>query len=104
LDLENPPENLMAGMTGEMNIITGTHENALLVPTRALLIDQALIVKSGVVQARTVKVGYRTLDFSEVLSGLSEGDHVILSDQDKLRPGKPVRQRLAKVAPRADLR
>ena len=104
LDLENPPENLMAGMTGEMNIITGTHENALLVPTRALLIDQALIVKSGVVQARTVKVGYSTLDFSEVLSGLSEGDHVILSDQDKLRPGKPVRQRLAKVAPRADLR
>ncbi|HKP03598.1 MAG TPA: efflux RND transporter periplasmic adaptor subunit [Chthoniobacterales bacterium] len=104
LELENPPENLMAGMTGEMNIITGNHENALLVPTRALLIDQALIVKSGVVQARTVKVGYRTLDFSEVLSGLSEGDHVILSDQDKLRPGKPVRQRLAKVAPRADLR
>ncbi|MFZ1219604.1 MAG: efflux RND transporter periplasmic adaptor subunit [Chthoniobacterales bacterium] len=104
LDLENPPENLMAGMTGEMNIITGTHENALLVPTRALLVDQALIVKSGVVQARTVKVGYRTLDFSEVLSGLSEGDRVVLSDQDKLRPGRPVRQRLAKVAPRVDLR
>ncbi|MEY2529505.1 MAG: hypothetical protein QOJ05_1595, partial [Verrucomicrobiota bacterium] len=80
LDLENPPENLMAGMTGEMNIITGTHENALLVPTRALLVDQALIVKSGVVQSRTVKVGYSTLDFSEVLSGLSEGDRVVLSD------------------------
>ncbi len=30
LDLENPPENLMAGMTGEMNIITGTHENVLI--------------------------------------------------------------------------
>ena len=43
LDLENPPENLLAGMTGEMNIITGQHENALLVPTRALLVDQALI-------------------------------------------------------------
>jgi RND family efflux transporter MFP subunit len=104
LELENPPENLMAGMTGEMNIITGTHENALLVPTRALLVDQALIVKSGIVQSRTVKVGYRTLDFSEVLSGLSEGDRVVLSDQDKLRPGRPVRQRLAKVTPRADLR
>jgi RND family efflux transporter MFP subunit len=104
LELENPPENLMAGMTGEMNIITGTHENALLVPTRALLVDQALIVKSGIVQSRTVKVGYRTLDFSEVLSGLSEGDRVVLSDQDKLRPGRPVRQRLAKATPRADLR
>ena len=67
LDLENPPENLMAGMTGEMNIITGTHENALLLPTRALLVDQALIVKNGIVQSRTVKVGYRTLDFSEIV-------------------------------------
>ena len=47
LELENPPENLMAGMTGEMNIITGTHENALLVPTRALLVDQALIVNAA---------------------------------------------------------
>jgi RND family efflux transporter MFP subunit len=97
LDLEDPPENLMAGMTGEMNIITGTHQNALLLPTRALLVDQALIVKHGVVQSRTVKVGYRTLDFVEVLDGLVEGDRAVLSDQDKFRPGKPVRQRLVRV-------
>src|SRR6058998_2374195 len=63
LEMENPPENLMAGMTGEMNIITGTHENVLLLPTRAIVVDQALIVKNGIVQSRTVKVGYRTLDF-----------------------------------------
>jgi RND family efflux transporter MFP subunit len=97
LDLENPPENLMAGMTGEMNIITGTHKNVPLVPTRALIVDQALIVKNGVVRARTVKVGYKTLDFSEIISGLSEGDRVVLSDQDKLRPGNVVRQRAAKI-------
>jgi RND family efflux transporter MFP subunit len=103
LDLENPPENLMAGMTGEMNIITGTHENALLLPTRALLIDQALVVKGGIVQSRTVKVGYRTLDFSEILDGLAEGDRAVLSDQDKLRPGRPVRQRITKVAPRVSV-
>jgi HlyD family secretion protein len=94
----------MAGMTGEMNIITGTHENALLLPTRALVVDQALVVKHGLLQSRTVKVGYRTLDFSEVLSGVSEGEHVVLSDQDKLRPGRPVRQRVAKLAPRVDIR
>jgi RND family efflux transporter MFP subunit len=104
LELENPPENLMAGMTGEMNIITGTHENALLLPTRALVVDQALIVKHGLVQSRTVKVGYRTLDYSEVLSGVSEGERAVLSDQDKLRPGRPVRQRVAKIVPRVDIR
>jgi RND family efflux transporter MFP subunit len=92
LQLENPPDNLMAGMTGEMNIITGTHENVLLVPTRALLVDQALVVERGIVQARTVKVGFRTLDFAEAMSGLSLGDHVVVADQDRLRPGRPVRQ------------
>ena len=91
--MEKPPDNLMAGMTGEMNIITGAHENVLLVPTRALLVDQAWIVKDGSVQRRTVKVGFRTLDFSEAISGLSEGDRVVLSDQDRLRLGQAVRQR-----------
>lgn len=103
LDLEDPPENLMAGMTGEMNIVTGSHENALLLPTRALLVDQVLLVKHGVVQSRTVKIGYRTLDFSEALDGVSEGDRVVLSDQDKLRPGRPVRTRVSKVTPRVNV-
>src|SRR5882672_7994006 len=94
LEMEDPPDNLMTGMTGEMNIITGTHKNALLVPTRALLVDQALLVKGGIVHSRTVGVGFRTLDFSEVTSGLEEGSHVIVSDQDKFRPGEAVRQRM----------
>ena len=103
LDLEDPPENLMAGMTGEMNIITGQHENALLIPTRALLVDQALVVKHGILQSHTVKIGYRTLDFSEALDGVVEGDRVVLSDQDKLRPGRPVRTRVSKVTPRVNV-
>ena len=93
LQLEKAPDNLMAGMTGEMNIITGTHENVLLVPTRALLVDQALVIKRGVVHKRTVKTGFRTLDFTEAINGLSLNDHVVVADQDRLKPGQPVRQR-----------
>jgi len=103
LQLENAPDNLMAGMTGEMNIITGKHENVLIVPTRALLVDQALVVKRGVVRGRTVKVGFRTLDFTEAINGLSLGDHVIVSDQDRLRPGRAVRQRKVDI-PRGEKR
>jgi RND family efflux transporter MFP subunit len=99
LEMEKPPDNLMAGMTGEMNIITGTHQNALLVPTRAILVDQALIVNRGIVHSRTVGVGFRTLDFTEVTSGLQEGAHVIVSDQDKFRAGEAVRQRMVNLPP-----
>ncbi|MDQ6913516.1 MAG: efflux RND transporter periplasmic adaptor subunit [Verrucomicrobiota bacterium] len=97
LDLDKPPENLLAGMTGEMNIITGRHENALLVPTRAVLVDHVLIVRGNFVRSRTVKVGYRTLDFSEILDGLNEGHRVIVADQDKFHPGQPTRQRKVEV-------
>ena len=99
LEMEDPPDNLMTGMTGEMNIITGTHQNALLVPTRALLVDQALVVKGGIVHSRTVGVGFRTLDFAEVTSGLTEGSHVIVSDQDKFHAGEAVRQRMINSPP-----
>jgi multidrug efflux pump subunit AcrA (membrane-fusion protein) len=86
-------------MTGEMNIITGTHENAVLVPTRAVLVDQALVIKRGIVQKRTIKVGFRTLDVSEALSGVSAGDRIVVSDQDRLRNGEPVRQRRVNFSP-----
>jgi RND family efflux transporter MFP subunit len=92
LEMDKPPDNLMAGMTGEMDIITGRHENAVLVPSRAVLVDQVLTIKRGVVRRRTIKAGFRTLDFTEVLSGLSVGDHVVVADQDRLRSGQPVRQ------------
>ena len=98
LEMEKPPDNLMAGMTGEMNVITGTHENVLLVPTRALLVDQAWIVKRSVVHRRTVNVGFRTLDFAEAISGVSLGDHVIVSNQDKFRLGQLVRERKVDIA------
>jgi RND family efflux transporter MFP subunit len=98
LEMEKPPDNLMAGMTGEMNVITGTHENVLLVPTRALLVDQAWIVKRSVVHRRTVNVGFRTLDFAEAISGVSLGDHVIVSNQDKFRLGQLVRERKIDIA------
>ena len=51
-------------------------------------------MKHGIVEKRTVKVGYRTLEYSEVLEGLKEGDHIVVSDQDKLRSGQLVRQQM----------
>ncbi|MEO5718776.1 MAG: efflux RND transporter periplasmic adaptor subunit [Chthoniobacterales bacterium] len=99
LDLQNPPENLLGGMTGEMNIITGRHENALLASTRAVLVDQVWRIKLGVIDKRTVKVGYRTLENTEILAGLKAGDWVVVSEQDKLKPGRFVRQRTVRRVP-----
>ncbi|MDB6022088.1 MAG: efflux transporter, family, subunit [Pedosphaera sp.] len=91
LNLDHPPDNLLPGETGEMNIISGTRENALLIPTRALLVDRVWVVQAGVAQPRTVKVGYRNIERAEILDGLHEDDAVVVADQDLLRTGMRVR-------------
>ena len=91
LALDHPPDNLMYGETGEMNIILGRKENALVVPARALQVDQVFIVDNGVVEQRTVKVGYKSLEFAEILDGLNGGEQVIVADQDTFRIGQRVR-------------
>jgi HlyD family secretion protein len=91
LTLDQPPANLMSGMTGEMNIIAGKRENALIIPSRALLADRVLVVKDGVVKPRAVKIGFHNLERAEVLEGLKEGEQVVVADQDLLKPGQRVR-------------
>jgi RND family efflux transporter MFP subunit len=91
LDLDTPPDNLLPGETGEMNIICGTRTNALLIPTRALLTDRVWVARDGMVEPRTVKVGFRNLERAEILDGLHDGELVVVADQDLLRTGMRVR-------------
>ena len=91
LGLDKPPDNLMFGETGEMNIILGRKENALVIPARALQVDQVFIVDDGIVEQRTVKVGFKSLEYAEILDGLSGGEQVIVADQDTFRVGQRVR-------------
>src|SRR5437667_11544826 len=62
--MENPPDHLMAGITSEMNIIPGTHENVLLMPTRALL-DQFTIDR--------LDIGEKPIDWRTDLGALHLG-------------------------------
>jgi len=91
LTLDNPPPNLMSGMTGEMNVVAGKRENALIIPSRALLAGRVFVVKDGVVKPRAVKVGFRNLERAEILDGLKEGEQVVVADQDLFKPGQRVR-------------
>ncbi len=91
LTLDDPPENLMSGMTGELNVIIGKRENVLIVPARAVLVDRVLVVRDGIVKPRAVKVGYRSIERAEILEGLHEGEQVVVADQDLLHPGERVR-------------
>ena len=92
-NLDNPPELLLPGMTGEMNIIIGERKNTLTIPSRAIRHgDTVLAVIKGRVREIHVHTGFRTLERTEILDGLSEGTEVILSNQDLYKPGVRVRE------------
>lgn len=91
VSLKEPPVNLKSGMTGEMNVIIGERENAVYVPTRSVEIDRVLMIDDGIVRQRQVEIGFRNLEYTEILQGLEAGDLVVVEDQDLFRPGDRVR-------------
>ncbi|MDX6765156.1 MAG: efflux RND transporter periplasmic adaptor subunit [Candidatus Methylacidiphilales bacterium] len=95
--LEDPPDILLPGMTGEMNIIISEHNNVLTIPTRAIRKGNIVYrIKNGVVGQVVVKSGFRTMEKTEILQGLDEGDRVILSNHDLYPEGVRVRSVVVK--------
>ncbi|AWT61060.1 MAG: Macrolide export protein MacA [Candidatus Moanabacter tarae] len=91
LDLNLEPERLTPGLTGEVSIIIGEREDALVIPHRALLDNSVFVVNEGVVELRSVKIGYESLNLVEILEGLEEGESVIVEELDRFREGSKVR-------------
>jgi RND family efflux transporter MFP subunit len=91
LNVDLPLERLIPGLTGEVSIVVGEHENTLIVPRRALFGDSLFVVKNGRVRLRTVTVGYVGLNEAEILGGVEEGERVIVEEIDQFRDGENVR-------------
>ncbi len=91
LEITDPPAPLFAGLTGEVNFSAGEHDNALLIPRRALVGNNVAVVKSGRVEIRQVQVGFLTLTEAEITQGVSEGDVVLTENLEQFRNGDHVR-------------
>ncbi|WP_291518553.1 efflux RND transporter periplasmic adaptor subunit [Acidovorax sp.] len=95
---QQPPAFLREDMTLSVEVETARRDRALVLPQAALRstggADTAivLVLQDGRAQARTVRLGLRTLDAVEVLDGLKEGDTVLRGEAD-LQPGNRVRAR-----------
>ena len=88
---DNPDNRLLPGSYAEVKISIDKNENALMVPTGALVPElggeKVYIVKNGKAEERKVSIGIRTADDVEITSGVSEGDTVIVSGIIQLKPG-----------------
>jgi HlyD family secretion protein len=96
LSIETEPVDLplRVGLTASAEIIMAHKEDVLLVPNLAIAVDpetgQQTVFRetAGGVQETVIETGLATDLYSEVLSGLGEGDQVVInsfSDQDQFR-------------------
>ncbi|MFZ4856227.1 MAG: efflux RND transporter periplasmic adaptor subunit [Desulfuromonadaceae bacterium] len=88
-------KGLKSGMFGRGTISAGTVANVMAVPKKAVVERGALtsvwsLDKGNIARMRIVKVGRQTGERVEILSGLSDGDRVVVSGVEKVAEGARV--------------
>ena len=99
LSVDPVPDFLRQDMTVSVNIETDQRAKALVIPNDALAnvkedSAEVLLLRDGQVQRQRVRLGLRGLSASEVLSGLSAGDEILVDATVSLADGKRVRTAL----------
>lgn len=95
LTLPAEAEGLLSGMFADVTFRTNTSENAIVVPTEAILTSNAtqyvFVVEDGFAKYREVTTGLTGSGVTEVLTGLSAGEQLVTVGQAYLRDGDAVR-------------
>lgn len=92
----NDLEGLLPGYSADIEILLARRENTVRLPAEAILgTDRVLFIDDqNRLEERTFEPGLSNWNFTEVVSGLREGDRVVLSaGQDGIAPGIIVRTR-----------
>lgn len=95
VDVENRNHELMPGLYAEASVSLQRKNGSLAVPLQAVdrqgARNMADVIDYGdKVETRDITLGIETSDYAEVLSGLQQGDRVVVSDRSSLKPGQKV--------------
>lgn len=90
--LENPEKRLKPGMSGKIRLVTETREDVLALPRKAVVYTpeqknrvNVFVVKEGVALEKSIRINGGNDRLVHVTEGLSEGDRVVLTGQDRLQ-------------------
>jgi HlyD family secretion protein len=97
IDLDEPPQQLGDGFRVEVRVVTYEREDVLRVPTSSLFRHEqdwaVFTVDGGRARLRPIEVGRRTGLLAEVLTGVEEGESVIVHPSDAIADGVRVAAR-----------
>jgi HlyD family secretion protein len=99
VDFDTPPERpLLVGYSADVEAIIERRDNVLRVPTQAIQQDGTVLVLGAgdTLETRHLKTGLANWAFTEIVSGLTAGDRVLLSfDQEDVKAGVKVKPKTA---------
>lgn len=102
IEVPNPDLELIPGMYATVVLKVEKHEQALAVPTEAVGGGKAhtvyVVNPDHQIEARDVKLGLETPDKFEVLSGLKEGDLVVIGGGARFQAGEKVEPKLLQLS------
>jgi len=100
IDVPNPDYHLQPGMYADVTLLANSRSDVLTIPITAVLRSQnktsVLVVDpQDRVEARQVELGVESPNRAEILSGLNEGERVIVGNLGSYQAGEVVRPKRA---------
>jgi membrane fusion protein (multidrug efflux system) len=91
---ENNDNALLPGQFTKIDLVFNSKEDALLVPTEAVIPElgghKVYVNRAGKAESVNVRIGLRTESSVEIIEGLQASDTLITSGMLQLRPGADV--------------
>lgn len=83
------PANLLPGLSADLEVILEAKDDALRIPTYALLEgSRVMVIKEGRLVERSVTTGLHNWKYTEITEGLAQGEKVVVSlDRPEVVPG-----------------
>ncbi len=80
-EFDEPSGNLLPGYSADVEVTLDVHRDVLHIPTQAVLDNDRVLILNGegVLEEKTIQVGLRNWQITEVTDGLAENDKIVLS-------------------------
>lgn len=106
VDLPNTDRRLKGGMFARVEVMVGTHHQALQIPIDAVSrlenSQYVFVVEGGQARRVDIEIGVRQGNQIEITKGLAGNEEVIVSGKDLVHDGTPVQTRLLSPALHSD--
>lgn len=99
LDNADDVKQLLVGYSADVEIVLASHDNVLRIPTSTMMEGGSVLLyrpDTKQLEQRAVKTGITNWEYTEVLDGLKQGDHIVVSlEREGVKAGAAVKPETA---------